>query len=325
MKKKDIKLLIILALVSYLFLSASVDYIIVTVNDQPITYLKFLSTFKMYVSQAKQNGQQLVNPVKETLDYMIEDILIVQDADANGIKVTDDEINTQIEYILKTYNLTLDQLSSELQKQGTDLSSFIENQRKQILMYRYIQKVIEPKVKKPTKTDIENFYKENKEKFKGSYEYTVRYVKLIVPKDASFKDRLNLKRKIDQYLKLIKENGETITPENVKKFSEENQVSLIYEQKNYYPELIDQELADELYYLKVGEISDVIEFNDDFYIFILDHKKEIDYIPFAEVQQKIYNFIFEQRKIELFQTTVDRLKKEAIIVWFVDINTIVVP
>jgi len=29
--------------------------------------------------------------------------------------------------------------------------------------------------------------------------------------------------------------------------------------------------------------------------------------------------------MELFQTTVDRLRKEAIIVWYVDINSIVVP
>jgi peptidyl-prolyl cis-trans isomerase SurA len=325
-KKISQKLIFIIFLILVsIFISASTDYIIVTVNDQPITYLNFLSTYKMYVSQAKAQGQTLVNPVKDTLDYMIEDILISQDALAHGIKVTDDEINMQIEYIMKTYNLTIDQLSEELKKQGMDLNQFMENQRKQLLMYRYIQQVIEPKVKKPTKNDIENFYKENKEKFKGSYEYSVKSVKLIVPKNSGFKERLVLKRKIDQYLKMIKESNQSITEENVKKFSTENQVALIYEQKNYYPELIDEELANELENLSVGKISDVIEYNNDFYIFILESKKEIDYIPFSEVIQKIYNYIYEQRKMELFQTTVDKLKKEAIIVWYVDINSIVIP
>ncbi len=314
----------ILFFLSLIFISASTDYIIVTVNDQPITYLNFVSTYKMYVAQAKQQGQTLKNPIKETLDYMIEDILISQDANAHNIKVTEEEINAQIEYILKTYNLTIEQLSEELKKQGMDLNQFIENQRKQILMYRYVQQVIEPKVKKPTKNDIENFYKENKEKFKGSYEYNVKLVKLIVPKDATFKDRLTLKRKIDQYLKSLKEKNETITMENAKKFSEENKINLIFEQRKYYPELIDENLADELSSLRVGKLSDVIEYNNDFYIFILESKKEIDYIPFSEVQQKIYNYIFEQRKMELLQATVDKLKNEAIIIWFVDINSIVV-
>lgn len=326
MKKIELKVFILIVFTLIFIISgASADYIILTVNDQPITYLQFLTAYKMYVAQARQQGQQLINPVKETLDYMIEDILISQDASEKGVKVSDDEINMQIEYILKTYNLTLDQLSSELQKQGTDLNQFIENQRKQILMYRYIQQVIEPKVKKPTKNDIENFYKENKEKFKGSYEYIVRVVKLLVPKEATFKERLALKRKIDQYLKSIIEKGETITEENVKKFSTENQVSLIYEQKKYYPELVDEELADQLSSLRVGKLSEVIEYNNDFYIFILDAKNNIDYIPFSEVQQKIYNYIFEQRKMELFQATVDKLKKDAIIIWFVDINSIIVP
>jgi len=325
-KKITQKIIFISILLSIIFfISATTDYIIVTVNDQPITYLNFLSTYKMYVSQAKAQGQTLKNPVKETLDYMIEDILIAQDALAHGVKVTDDEINMQIEYILKTYNLTLDQLSEELKKQGMDLNQFIENQKKQILMYRYMQQVIEPNVKKPTKNDIENFYKENKEKFKGSYEYSVKLVKLIVPKNAGFKERLTLKRKIDQYLKMIKDNNLSITEENVKKFSSENQVSLVFEQKKYYPELIDEELADELSSLKVGKISDVIEYNNDFYIFILESKTPIDYIPFSEVQQKIYNYIFEQRKMELLQTTIDKLKSEAVIVWYVDINSIIVP
>ncbi|MCR4422087.1 MAG: peptidyl-prolyl cis-trans isomerase [Exilispira sp.] len=326
MRKISQKFIFIIFLITIcIFFSATTDYIILTVNDQPITYLNFINTYKMYVAQAKAQKQVLTNPVKETLDYMIDDILISQDASSHGIKVTDDEINMQIEYIMKTYNLTIDQLSEELKKQGMDLNQFIENQRKQLLMYRYIQQVIEPKVKKPTKNDIENFYKENKEKFKGSYEYSVKSVKLIVPKNSGFKERLALKRKIDQYLKMIKESNQTITEENVRKFSSENQVTLIYEQKNYYPELIDEELADELENLKVGKISDVIEYNNDFYIFILESRREIDYIPFIEVVQKIYNYIYEQRKMELFQTTVDRLRKEAIIVWYVDINSIVVP
>lgn len=308
-----------------LFLGAITDYIILTVNDRPITYFNFLSTYKMYVNQAKQQGVTLNNPVKETLDYMIEDILITQDAEQHKIKVTDNEINAQIEYILKTYNLTMDQFIQELKKQGTDLNQFIENQRKQITMYRYIQQVIEPKVKKPTKNDIENFYKENKEKFKGSYEYNIKLVKLIVPKDASFKERLTLKRKIDQYLQFLKDNNQTITPENVKKFSEENNVSLIYDQKKYYPELIDEELADELANLKAGKLSGVIEYNNDFYIFILESINQIDYIPFSELQQKIYNYIYEQRKMELFQATLDKLKNDAIIIWYVDINSIKIP
>ncbi len=323
MNKLRITLIILIFVI--LFISSTVDYIIVTVNDYPITYLKFLATYKLYVAQAKQQGQKLVNPVKETLDYIIEDILIMQDAEKNGIKVTDEEINLQIEYILKTYNMTIEELSNQLKMQGLDLNQFMENQKKQILMFRYIQKVIEPKVKKPNKNDIENFYKENKEKFKGSYEYNVRIAKLIVPKNAGFKDRLTLKRKMDQFLITLKENNETITEENVKKFASENQVTMVYEQKKYYPELIEEELTDELESLRVGKLSDVIEYNNDFYIFILDSKKEIDYIPFSEVQQKIYNYLYEQRKMELLQSTVDKLKKEAIIIWFVDINNIVVP
>ncbi|MFN3412104.1 MAG: peptidylprolyl isomerase [Exilispira sp.] len=326
MNNKILKIFyIFLIILVILFAGATTDYIILTVNDRPITYFNFLSTYRMYVNQAKQQGVTLNNPVKETLDYMIEDILITLDAEQHNIKVTDNEVNAQIEYILKTYNLTMEQFIQELKKQGTDLNQFIENQRKQITMYRYIQQVIEPKVKKPTKNDIENFYKENKEKFKGSYEYNVKLVKLIVPKDASFKERLALKRKIDQYLQYLKDNNQTITPENVKKFSEENKVSLIYDQKKYYPELIDEELADELANLKAGKLSGVIEYNNDFYIFILQSINQIDYIPFSELQQKIYNYIYEQRKMELFQATVDKLKNDAVIIWYVDINSIIIP
>ncbi|HNV44633.1 MAG TPA: hypothetical protein PKH20_07765, partial [Exilispira sp.] len=65
--------------------------------------------------------------------------------------------------------------------------------------------------------------------------------------------------------------------------------------------------------------------DNNFYIFMLKQKVKIDYIPLNAVQLKIYNYLLEQRKMELFQTTIDNLKKNAVIVWFVNITSIKLP
>lgn len=321
--KKLIAIFIIIF--SIILISAEADYIILTVNDQAITYLQFVKTYNLYISQLKQQGITVTDPVKETIDYMIQDILITQDAEEKGIKVTNEELQSYIEQILKNYNMTIDELERQLKMQGMSLTDYMEAQKKQILMYRYIQNVIEPKVKKPTKTQITNFYNENKEKFKGSYQYTTIIVRTVVSKNASFKERLNLKKVMDKLLTILNEDNSKLNKSFIESFALENKVQLVFEESQYYPELESDDLAEALDDLTTGKLSSVVELDNNFYIFMLKQKVKIDYIPLDAVQLKIYNYLLEQRKMELFQTTVDNLKKNAVIVWFVNITSIKLP
>jgi parvulin-like peptidyl-prolyl isomerase len=321
--KKLIAIFIIIF--SIISISAEADYIILTVNDQAITYLQFVKTYNLYISQLKQQGITVTDPVKETIDYMIQDILITQDAEEKGIKVTNEELQSYIEQILKNYNMTIDELERQLKMQGMSLTDYMEAQKKQILMYRYIQNVIEPKVKKPTKTQITNFYNENKEKFKGSYQYTTIIVRTVVSKNASFKERLNLKKVMDKLLTILNEDNSKLNKSFIESFALENKVQLVFEESQYYPELESDDLAEALDDLTTGKLSSVVELDDNFYIFMLKQKVKIDYIPLDAVQLKIYNYLLEQRKMELFQATVDNLKKNAVIVWFVNITSIKLP
>ncbi len=321
--KKLIAIFIIIF--SIILISAEADYIILTVNDQAITYLQFVKTYNLYISQLKQQGVTVSDPVKETIDYMIQDILITQDAEEKGIKVTNEELQSYIEQILKNYNMTIDELERQLKMQGMSLTDYMEAQKKQILMYRYIQNVIEPKVKKPTKTQITNFYNENKEKFKGSYQYTTIIIRTVVSKDASFKERLSLKKVMDKLLTILNEDNSKLNKSFIESFALENKVQLVFEESQYYPELESDDLAEALDDLTTGKLSSVVELDNNFYIFMLKQKVKIDYIPLDAVQLKIYNYLLEQRKMELFQATVDNLKKNAVIVWFVNITSIKLP
>lgn len=321
--KKLIAIFIIIF--SIILISAEADYIILTVNDQAITYLQFVKTYNLYISQLKQQGVAVSDPVKETIDYMIQDILITQDAEEKGIKVTNEELQNYIDHILKSYSITIDELENQLKMQGMTLTDYMEAQKKQILMYRYIQNVIEPKVKKPTKTQITNFYNENKEKFKGSYQYTTIIIRTVVSQDASFKERLSLKKVMDKLLTILNEDNSKLNKSFIESFALENKVQLVFEESQYYPELESDDLAEALDDLTTGKLSSVVELDNNFYIFMLKQKVKIDYIPLDAVQLKIYNYLLEQRKMELFQATVDNLKKNAVIVWFVNITSIKLP
>ncbi|HPB47274.1 MAG TPA: peptidylprolyl isomerase, partial [Exilispira sp.] len=275
--KKLIAIFIIIF--SIILISAEADYIILTVNDQAITYLQFVKTYNLYISQLKQQGVAVSDPVKETIDYMIQDILITQDAEEKGIKVTNEELQNYIDHILKSYSITIDELENQLKMQGMTLTDYMEAQKKQILMYRYIQNVIEPKVKKPTKTQITNFYNENKEKFKGSYQYTTIIIRTVVSQDASFKERLSLKKVMDKLLTILNEDNSKLNKSFIESFALENKVQLVFEESQYYPELEGADLAEALSDLTTGKLSSVVELDNNFYIFMLKQKVKIDYIP----------------------------------------------
>ena len=130
---------------------------------------------------------------------------------------------------------------------------------------------------------------------------------------------------MDKLLTILNEDNSKLNKSFIESFALENKVQLVFEESQYYPELEGADLAEALSDLTTGKLSSVVELDNNFYIFMLKQKVKIDYIPLNAVQLKIYNYLLEQRKMELFQTTIDNLKKNAVIVWFVNITSIKLP
>jgi len=129
-----------------------------------------LYKFKNQLVVATVNGQFISRPelIKEletqygqgTLETIVTEALILQEAAKLGVSINDEEINQEIQ-----------KLEEEMASQGQDLSQILSLQgvtREELKKQIRLQKIVEEVVKRDvevTAEDVEKYYEENKDSF----------------------------------------------------------------------------------------------------------------------------------------------------------------
>lgn len=306
--------LLIIIFFSISFYSLEADFIICTVNDTPITYIQFMRELNRYKIALQSQGQKIPDNVKEVvLNNLIEINLILQEAKRQNIQVNDDEVKLNIESIKKRYGMSDEQFIEQLKMEGFSYNEFFNNYKNQMIRYRFLSTYIKKLVKDPTENEIEKFYNENKEKFKGSKRFDTIVFYSDLDKDAKLFDKLNAKKI------LIKFHDE-VTIDNfkdlLKKFNETNKIKIKDYNKIIYPEIEDKDFVKVLETNLNDNKSSVFFYNSDYYFFLIKNEKEIDYIPLEAIREKIVSYL-EQTKMEKeFKKWIDEQKSKALIKWY---------
>lgn len=140
------KLLLTLTITA-LFLSNSygkiVDYIAAVVNGKPILYSEV-------VKYAKENG---ITDLIKARDKVIENEILITEAEAEGLKVTDKELEAALKDLAKRSGAkNLEEFKNLLSAQGISFEDLKENLRKQLLIAKLIAKNVKSQI---TVSDIE--------------------------------------------------------------------------------------------------------------------------------------------------------------------------
>ena len=76
------------------------------------------------------------------------------------------------------------------------------------------------------------------------------------------------------------------------------------------PKDVREELRETLSVLPAGEISEIIETGNQFYIVKVDGRRQAGYTPFDEVRDQIKNALPAKERDRLRKRWIERLKKE---------------
>lgn len=138
--------------------------IVAVVNGEEITgdtYNIILQSVQRDVLQSGQDpteGDMPKNIQEQTIDVLVNQSLILQEAEKEKIKVKDDEFDEQYEMYLEQVGGDKKALEEALKQENTTIEKFEENIRESILFQKYQDKAI--KVDKVSKEDIKKFYDE---------------------------------------------------------------------------------------------------------------------------------------------------------------------
>jgi len=165
----------------------AVDRIVAIVNDEVITQNDLSERVNLVVKQLQRGGGQVPSTDvlnRQILERMINDLLQVQLAKENGIKVDDATLDKTIERIAQENNLSMTDFRAALDRDGVKYPRFREDIRQEILLSRLREREVDNQV---VVTDAEvdtEMAREAKEASSDS-EYRLSHILIMVPQQAT--------------------------------------------------------------------------------------------------------------------------------------------
>lgn len=297
--------------------------VLAKVGDEKITKGDIDKELKQYTDALKQqygddyeSNEQIAAQLKQTkqqyLNAMINEKLMLQQAEALNLKPSDEEIDKEVEDIINQYKTQYSeegQFEQLLEVNGFTEDSFKEYQRKQSIV-RYVYNDI---IKDVTVSDedIQNYYDENKDsEFTESAGANVAHV-LVAEKgddgsidfDKSLEKANELKAKIDtgaDFAEVAKESSaDTGTAVNGGSLG-----FVEYNSTQYVTEFMDGFKA-----LKEGEVSEPVKSDYGYHIIKATGLKEAVVKPLDDVKEEIKSKLEQQKQGEAFDAKIEEWKQ----------------
>lgn len=168
-----------------------VDRILAVVNGQVITLVEFEEYVKLYRQFNAENGQIEESYESEAfkamvLDQMVNEMLVIQEADRFEIDVADGDVQGYIERYKANKKLSDSEFLEDLQQQGLSLEDFKEKITRDIKKNRVINSMIRQKVV-VTEAELRAYYESHQDLFEKPRQVHLR---LLVAGDRELLQRL---------------------------------------------------------------------------------------------------------------------------------------
>lgn len=281
-----------------------VDRIVAVVNGEIITLYELKQNLNnQYLISNKRLdvgvGSQDENLRKEVLNSMINDLLLVQEAERLRIEVSDTEVDNYIRNIKKEQNISEDEFDQFLQRQRLTLEKLRERVRNKIKKKRLLTSMVLQKVV-VFQEEIESYYAKHQDKYQVSKKIHLR---LIVHPD---KEKLCDLRQQILAGKISFENA-------AKGYSQGPGAEQGGDLGFVDWKDLDSKWKNILKDLKKGNLSEVFSLQDRYAILYLQSSMPAGQKPLKEVREKIRNVIYQQKLKDRFEEYMEELRSKAVI------------
>jgi peptidyl-prolyl cis-trans isomerase C len=280
------------------------------VNGQPIAKDALLVEAQRMQKQFSARMGQQVPPTeafyRKVLDGMIAQRLLLAEAQAQGISVTDAELSAQLDPVRK--RMGEENFKKALANDHLTEESFRAEMRKNAV----VDKLLNTKVASAvtvTDQDLKSFYDNNQAQFKRPERAHVRHILVAVDPKATAEDKQKAKQKADALLARVKkgEDFATVAQESDDQMSKGRGGDLGWVTTGGVVEPFEKAA----FALKPNEISPVVESRFGYHIIQLLERKPADTAPFDEVKERLGAFLKERKTGEAIQAHINSLRKQA--------------
>ena len=303
------KLLIIFFLLfNTIAFSKILDQAIVIIEDDVITQTEYQKKLRFILNQYQLTGSQPPQDMeafyKQVLENMIQKRLQIQFARKAGLEIKEWMIDKSMENMAKRANLSLTDFREKIIESGVDYSVYRENLKEDLITREIQRRVISQRIKISEK-EIDEFIEHQSHVFKENNEYKISLVLVSVKETPSINEKNAAKSKI----KMVKEkflSGENFAS-LARMYSDSGNAldggDLGWRKISEVPEIFLSSLEN----MDKGEISEIIETLNGFYVFFLEDKKEMENVEIEE--RKVRHILIKTNAIVTNEIAENKLKE----------------
>jgi len=278
-RKKLVQALAVLLLLNLSACSLGRDdskEVLIKVNERVITAGEYRDALKRLVpADQGQSADELVELKKELVNEMVEEELLLEEAQKLGAGVTDRELASEVEQLKKEYGD--ESFKSVIEERYGSFKGWEERIKRKLLVKRAIEKLTAPV--KVTNAEAEAWYSEHKEEFSKPEQVRARMIVVASEEEAA---------KVRQGLK----------PENFGDVAKE--VSLSPEGRDGGDLGYFSRGEEAVFSLKrPGEISPVVKTPYGFHIFLLEDRRKKGTPAYPEVKNRIMESLRAEKSAHL--------------------------
>ncbi|MCW8891727.1 MAG: SurA N-terminal domain-containing protein [Deltaproteobacteria bacterium] len=295
-------------------MAKTLSQVAAVVNHEMIsTYQLDKAVLKALSQQANKNQLSATqfDQLKTTLlQQLINDKLVEQRIEELGLTVADSELNAAILDVQEKNGLTSETLEQALAAQGLTMESYREQIKKEILRYKLLGREVNYKVM-VTSSEVRDYFDEHIDEYKVQPTIQVSRISYAIPPESS-EQKLTDLRKQARITRDLLVNGE---PFDQVLAAQEDIAS-----GGDMGKLVETDLAEDLQIalkdLQPGEVSEILEMNNQLHLFLMTARNSGDVNLFERVKADIEETLKREKTDTRFQEWEKELRANA----FVDVR-----
>ena len=267
--------------------------------------------FMQYADKIPPNQQAQVKASlqKNALENLINQQLLTEEADKEGIKADEQDVEDQFAEIAKQFS-SPEELKSALASMGTNEEDFLKEVEQDLTIQALLQEKVTD-LKRVTDEEVEEYYKNNPDSFRRPEQLKASHILISAAPNDNPEERAEKRLKLSALLGEI-ENGADfakLAQENSSCGSAKQGGDLGYFHKGKMVPAFE----DAAFQLNVGDVSDIIETQFGFHLIKLTDRQEAQAVPLEQVKGNVMDFLNKQRSHEAVTDYISELRSKATI------------
>jgi len=294
-----------------------VDRIVAIVNDDVITLSELNEAYRPLAQQIREANyppeverEMIFKLRQEILNKLIDQKLTDQETERLQVSVDDKEVDQRIERIKGEHFLTEEDIKRTLATQGYTLEEYRERIKEQLLRVKLINIEVKSKIAVSGK-EIQDYYEEHKEEYKGGRKYHLRTILIKVSPLAGADQKRVALEKIKLIVKELKSGAAFDVL--AKKYSQDGTVAAGGDLGLFTLDELSPEFQETVLWMGEGEMSPVLETPKGYQILMLQEIKKIPGKTLEEARTEIQERLYQESVGERYDTWLKRLRERSYI------------